>query len=284
LHGISRVKLSAVSTRATTPPPTLPAGTTAAPAGTTAARPRTDTRRRRRSPGWVPNQHGAWAMLAVPLLVGVLAGHPAWVHLPLAIFWVVGYFLFFATGLWLKSARKARYLPPVRAYALVAVPPAVAVLALRPELVRWAPLFVPPMLVGLVASARRNDRALVSGLATTVGSCLMAVVAYDAGGGTDVRRAWLVAAVLAAYFSGTVFYVKNLIRERGSERHWWMSVGFHGLMTLAMIAVSPWLVALFAVLTIRAAVVPAFGPTPKQAGTAEILATALVAVAALLAV
>jgi len=36
-----------------------------------------------RGPGWVPNQHGAWAMLASPLLVGVVAGGFAWVHLAL---------------------------------------------------------------------------------------------------------------------------------------------------------------------------------------------------------
>ncbi|MBK5250875.1 MAG: YwiC-like family protein, partial [Actinomycetales bacterium] len=31
-------------------------------------------RRRRRGPGWVPNQHGAWAMLIVPFAVGALEG------------------------------------------------------------------------------------------------------------------------------------------------------------------------------------------------------------------
>jgi len=46
---------------------------------------------RKRSPGWVPNQHGAWAMLAGPLVVGVVASGPAWVHLPLAALWFLGY-------------------------------------------------------------------------------------------------------------------------------------------------------------------------------------------------
>ena len=67
----------------------------------------------RRAPGWIPNQHGAWAMLATPLLVGILASRPTWAHLPLTAFWFLGYFAFFAAGLWLKAApaRRARYLP-----------------------------------------------------------------------------------------------------------------------------------------------------------------------------
>ena len=119
----------------------------AAPVDGTTRRPGTA---KRRGPGWVPNQHGAWAMLATPLLVGVLASEPRWVHLALAAFWVVGYFAFFATGLWLKSHRKARYLPPVRTYGLAALVLGAVVLVIDPALVVWAPLFVPPLAVGLV--------------------------------------------------------------------------------------------------------------------------------------
>ena len=61
-------------------------------------------------------------MLAGPLLVGVLASEPRWVHLPLTLLWFVGYFAFFAIGLWLRSRRKARYRPPVRAYGLATLP------------------------------------------------------------------------------------------------------------------------------------------------------------------
>jgi hypothetical protein len=44
----------------------------------------------------VPTQHGAWAMLVTPLLVGVLAAGPSAVHLPLAPFWFAGYLAFSA--------------------------------------------------------------------------------------------------------------------------------------------------------------------------------------------
>lgn len=240
-------------------------------------------RRTKRAPGWVPNQHGAWAMLATPLIVGILASGPAWVHLPLTAFWFLGYFAFFATSLWLKSRRKARYRPPVLVYSAAAALAGALTLLADPGLIRWAPVFALPLGVGLLASAVRDERSLWSGVSTTIGSSLMTLVAYDAGGGTDLSRAWLLAAVLAAYFAGTVFYVKTLIRERDNVVYYWLSVGFHSAATLALIPLCPPLTPVFAALTARAAIAPAFRITPKRAGMGEILATVVVAVTALLA-
>ena len=106
----------------------------------------------------------------------------AWVDLPLTAFWFVGYFAFFATSLWLKAGRRARWFPPVRAYGVAARA------ARRP----WShcsgrtcsggrPHSWLPLGVGLWAAAHRRDRDLLAGLATVAGSALMTVVAFDAG-------------------------------------------------------------------------------------------------------
>ena len=222
-------------------------------------------------------------MLATPFLVGVLAAQPRWVHLPLAAVWFLGYFAFFAAGLWLKAPprRRPSLRRPLLTYAAASAAAGALTLAVAPGLVRWAPLFVVPLAVGLVASWRRDDRSLVSGLATSAGSCLMTLVAYDAGGGTDWHRAWVLTGVLAAYFAGTVLYVKTMIRERGEEAYHWLSGLAHAAAACAMVAVSGWLVLVFALLTVRAAVVPAYRLTPKQVGIGEVVATLAVALTAL---
>jgi hypothetical protein len=246
----------------------------------------------RRGPGWVPNQHGAWAMLASPLLVGILAGGFAWVQLPLAALWFAGYFAFFATSLWLKARRRSRWFPPVRAYGVLTAALGLVVLAMQPGLARWTPLFVLPLGVGLYAAARRQDRALLSGLATTAGSALMTVVAYDAGPGTDLSRAWQLALVQFLYFAGTVFYVKTVIRERDNPVFRWLSGAFHALALVVVALVfglagtsgTAWpLLVVFALLLARAILVPPLRPTPKQVGLGEIAATVAVAVTSLLA-
>jgi hypothetical protein len=230
-------------------------------------------------------------MLASPLMVGVLAGGVAWVQLPLTAFWFAGYFAFFATSLWLKARRRAKWFPPVRAYGLLTAVLGVVVLAMEPGLARWAPLFAVPLGVGLWAAAHRRDRALLSGLATTAGSALMTVVAYDAGTGSDLRRAWLLALVQFLYFAGTVFYVKTVIRERDNPGFRVLSGVFHALALVVVAAVfglvqddgTAWpLLVVFALLLARAILVPPYRPTPEQVGMAEIAATVGVAATSLL--
>ena len=230
-------------------------------------------------------------MLASPLLVGILAGGVAWVQLPLAAFWFAGYFAFFATSLWLKAHRRAKWFPPVRAYAVLSVALGLVVLALQPGLARWIPLFVVPLGVGLYAAAHRRDRALLSGLATTAGSALMTVVAYDAGPGTDLTRAWELALVQFLYLAGTVFYVKTVIRERDNVEYRWLSGGFHVLALVVAVVLFgivendtlAWpLLLVFAALLARAIIVPPYRPTPKQAGLGEIAATVAVAATSLM--
>jgi FtsH-binding integral membrane protein len=239
-------------------------------------------------------------MLASPFLVGVAASGPSWRHLPLVLFWFSGYFAFFATGLWLKASRRRRHLPPVLGHGAIAVVFGLSVMALDAPMIRWAPLFAVPLGVGLWCSAHSRERSLLSGLATAAGSALMTVVAYDAGAGTDWRRAWVLAAVQAAYFAGTVFYVKSMIRQRDDAGFRRTSIGFHAaaLATLAAVVIwfdaagdaRPWgvswaVVAVFAALTARAALVPRLDPPPRPAriGVGEIAATLAVAVSSLLA-
>lgn len=223
-------------------------------------------------------------MLASPLLVGSIAGGWAWVTLPLALLWFVGYFAFFATSLWLKAGRRPKWWPPVRAYGLVTVALAGLVALLRPDLLRWAPAFLLPLGVGLWAAAQRRERDLLAGLTTVLGSSLMTVVAYDAGSTGPLDRAWLLALVQALYFGGTVFYVKSAIRERGNRGFLALSVGFHALATLAMVPLGWPLALVFAVLCLRSAVVPLLGWTPKTIGFGEVAATVVVALVSLASV
>lgn len=208
-------------------------------------------------------------MLVVPFVVGMLAAGPAPVHLPLAVLWVVGYFDFYAVGLWLKSRRKTRYVPPVRAYSIALVVPAAAVLALRPGLVVWAPAFAPLVVISLWCSHRRRDRSLLNDATTVLAACLMLPVAFFAGipapalpgstpagsvlpgsalpgstlsdaggwlgqaGPANWPQVWVATALVLVYFFGTVLYVKTLIRRRGDRGFLAVSVGYHAVVTVA---------------------------------------------------
>ncbi|VEI13488.1 YwiC-like family protein [Trueperella bialowiezensis] len=263
-------------------------------------------RKRKPGPGWIPNYHGAWAMITVPVLIGVVKSGFVWEHLLLLGLWWIGYFAFFATSLWLRSGRKARYLPPVRTYWLAMLPFALGVLVTAPHLVKWLPVFAPLVAVAAWASANRQDRSMINNVATILAACLMLPVAYDMGvggatstanggpggldgvvnavSGGDWPEIWLVTGVVAWYFVGTALYVKTNIRERGMRRWYVASVVFHAVGATAVVglascgAVTWWLAALCLVILLRAIFVPLYGHNngwlpAKVIGMGEVVAS-----------
>lgn len=254
--------------------------------------------RRRRPPGWVPNQHGAWAMLVVPPIVGAARSGPTWSHLLLFAAWLSAYLAFYAVGLWLKSHRKPRYRPAALAYAASTAVLGVPLLISHPELLRWAVVFGPLLALSLGYSARRDDRALTNDLLTTAAASAMVVVAGSLGadaaapaplgafgpawfpGGADAEL-WSAALVLFVYFAGTAFYVKTMIRERGSRGWLVASIAWH-VMTLGVtLLVWPGAAWLMGITLVRAVVVPWRWPraTAAQIGVGEVVVSVLLAVA-----
>lgn len=235
-------------------------------------------------------------MIAVPPLLGIVLGGPAWAHVPLLALWWVGYFAFYATGLWLRSHRKPRYLPPVRAYAVALVPLAAAVVLMEPSLLVWALVYAPLVATTAWCSAHRLDRSLLNDGVTVLAAGLMTAVAYDAGPGWAVvspdgagwAGVWLVTALVTAYFLGTVLYVKTNIRERGDRRYLAASVVYHGVVAAVVAvlaaggAVPPWHAVVWVLLVLRAAAVPVVADRrgrpvrPAVLGVGEVVATVLV--------
>lgn len=255
----------------------------------TATRP---ARVKRGAQGWVPNQHGAWAMVIVPWVLGF-----AWmvrdggaVVAPLLLFacWLVGYFEFFALSQWLRSRFKPRYLPAVRAYAVATAMLGLGVLALRPQWWSWALVFAPLVTLSLWLAWRRRDRGLLSGVSTVLAASLLPMVM-----GSDGVWPWTIPPELVGislvsfgYFFGTVLYVKTIIRERGSLGWVLASVGWHLLCVagaLALPAPMPrvLLASFFALMAARAWFVPWLGPlrgrnfTARAVGIGEFVATGL---------
>lgn len=219
----------------------------------------------------MPNQHGAWAFIITPWLLGLAwtvgAGRLLPEHVLLFAFWLVGYFAFFATSLWLKSRFKPRYRPAVVTYATAAAVLGLVVLALRPAWWSWVLAFAPLGGYALWMAWRRSERELVAGLATVVAACLLPLVMASDGlwrpGGLPEVPA--IALVCVGYFFGTVVYVKTIIRERGRAGYVVASVAWHLGCALAALWAPPPLPAVplslfFVLMALRAGLVAALGP------------------------
>lgn len=256
----------------------------------------------RKSPGWKPNQHGAWVMLAAPTFVGAVISGVHWRHGLLAAAWSMAYFAFFAIGLWLRSHLKARYLPPVRAYVIASAILAVPLLVAAPGLLAWGPVYAVLLAVSFTASWWREERTWWNDLATITAASIMTVVAAAVGSrgtpsATEMAWPWwplpgaqtpgvaVAATVLFAYFIGTAWYVKTMIRERENPRVYWGSVVYHVVLIMPAFTVSVLLGATALMLAARAALVPRIAPAmgPAGIGSGEIVATVVVVASVLLA-
>lgn len=207
---------------------------------------------------WVPNQHGAWAMLVSPAVLGLISGVVAGVRteapadylvvlFAVLVAWIFGYFAFFAFGLAVKARnpqRRARYMKPVYVYGAVALVGILVALLLRPELAWWAVPFAPLVAIAVGETVAGRGRSTLSGISTTVASALLYPVLNMVGqsGATtplDVDPlAWASMIFLAVYFSGTIPFVKSMIRERGNPRYLAGSIVYHGVAVLAVLGMS----------------------------------------------
>ncbi len=236
-------------------------------------------------------------MITIPALTGVVVAGWAWVHLPLLIFWWLGYLAFQAGALWLRSRRRTRYLPPLRAYALLAAPAGIATLAMRPALALWAPVFAPLVGIAVWAAHSRRERGLLNDSATVLAAVLMLPVAFSAAAPLEDPRwpwVWTVTAIQLAYFWGTIPHVKALIRERDNPAYHRFSTAYHVVLAVALgtvtvlgglreAAFDGWFItAVWGGLAVRAAWMPAHqrrtGPLrPMVIGLTEVAFSLLVA-------
>lgn len=229
---------------------------------------------------WIPDQHGAWAMLTVPFLAGTfLSPEPGPQHGLLLAAWLLGYAAVFHAQQWLRLRRVAARRPEVArrhvrpalvlgaATALAGIPLAV----LHPWLLLAGAAAAPFVAVNTRYAWRNRERALANGLAAVVPACGMLLVAARLGGG---GLPWAPAAACLLYFAGTVPYVKTMIRERNSRTYYRGSVTYHAAATALAACLSPWLALPFAAYLARAIALPGRGLKVPLVGAVELACSA----------
>ncbi|WP_432133932.1 MULTISPECIES: YwiC-like family protein [unclassified Streptomyces] len=233
---------------------------------------------------WLPQQHGAWAMLVVPFLAGTLLGTPTPWHAVLFAAWLLGYLATYHLQQWLRLRRvsrnpkaPARHVRPLVVFAAALVPPGLALVVHAPWLLLAGLAALPFLAVNCWYAAHNRERATLNGLAAVIPACGMLPVALHLGGGGYALVATLTCLL---YFAGTVLYVKTMIRERGSAGYRWASGTYHAVALAVGAVLSLWAGVFFAVCLLRALLMPALG----RVRVAVVGATEVVLSAALLTV
>jgi YwiC-like protein len=260
-------------------------------------RPVDDARDRR--PWWrpaIPPQHGAWAFLIVPVLIGFAitgASLAGWLFLGA---WIsahpVGYFGGRALAV---RARRGRWTRLARREARRAIPWAVLVALLGMPLALTRPWLLPAALglavlwaVGLVVADRRGERSMANDLllvaqAAAAVPLAVAVVAGPVAALGSLAGDTLVATLLVcAYLTGSVLHVKSLLREAGNPTFRRLDVAWHMVALACAALVDPWWILGFGPALARSVAMRP-GARPGAIGGVEAIVSVLVVVAGLLA-
>ncbi len=217
---------------------------------------------------WFPHQHGAWAMLAVPLLLGIAASAPSPWHLVLAGAAVTGYLAAATAQAWLRARRRPSFVPSLALYGGVfAATGALLVLAF-PSLLLAAVVVVPAGALIVGGARPGTPRDLVTSLAQAAIALVLAPAAAQVSGAWETDAVLRATLVAAAYLGGTILVVRSVIRERGNRGFTALSAAFHAALVVLAAAFLPWPYAACAAgLTARAIALPLV--ERRRAGTAR---------------
>lgn len=198
---------------------------------------------------WVPRQHGAWAMLAIPFVLGVVASRPGPWQGVLAVAAVSAYLASSALLDWTRARRRA-YLEPAAVFGGCFAVAGVALLAVAPGLALLAAVAAAAAVVALGASLAGHPRSLVASLAQVAQALVLVPAAALVAGAFDpptVARAVLVA---GGYLVSSVLVVRSMIRARGDRGFRALSAGYHAV---AVVVAALFLPAAYAVLALALA-------------------------------
>jgi hypothetical protein len=235
---------------------------------------------------WLPRQHGAWAMLLVPLLLGVAASRPDPWQLVLTLAAVAGHLWSSALQAWTRGRRPPAYLPPLTTYGMAFATLGLLLAATFPPLVLSLVVIVPTGLVVFRGARPGTPRDLADSLAQVAQALVLVPAAAIVSGDFAADQVVPYTVVAAVYLVGTVLVVRSVLRERGNDAFVALSIGFHAVAFIVAAVLLPWPYAVLAIgLTVRAGLLPfvqrrrAGGPHPLrpiQVGMVEIVASVAV--------
>jgi hypothetical protein len=195
----------------------------------------------------LPREHGAWVMLYVPMITGVLA---AWsFSFRVILFALSATFLFIARESlisWWRSYRRGER--RVEALQRLGIYLSLAGLSIAPPIIADRLFALVPLGVGALLllainaemAAKREDRTILGEILAIAGLTMAAPAAHYVAEGTwDERAIWLWA-LSALYFASSVFYIKlrvNLVNARKQDerkRVWRRCATYHAFLLVSL--------------------------------------------------
>jgi len=232
---------------------------------------------------WIPRQHGAWPMLAIPLLLGLsVSRFDAW-QLALAGAAAGGYLTSVTLQTWRRARNRRKYRLALLVYGSVFAAFSLALTISHPALCLALLALLPAAAVTVSLSRPGRPRGAVEGLAHVAEALVLVPASAYLAGPIDYSRVALATLAAGLYLAGTVLAVRSVIRKRGNSRFAALSIGYHTVAAITALLLLPAAyAAFFLALALRAIALPvaerrlantAHRLRPIEVGVVEIVAS-----------
>jgi hypothetical protein len=189
---------------------------------------------------WIPRQHGAWAMLVLPVLLGVAASRPSPWQLVVGGAALAAYLASATAQAWTRSRRPPEHRLPIAVYGSIAAVLGAALLVAFPPLALTGLVVVPTAAIVFRGARPGTRRDLANSVAQVAQALVLVPAAAWVSGAWDPTRVLAYVAVAGGYQLGTVLVVRSVLRERGNTGFLALSVAFHvALVAGALLAGLP---------------------------------------------
>ncbi|MBJ8055534.1 YwiC-like family protein [Bacillus cereus] len=202
----------------------------------------------------IPKQHGAWGMLFIPFVLGILIGKWTWYHISLLLAWLFVYLATYPLLIYVKQPRKKYYLHCFFLYFSVTCVCAIIALIYEWRIVFFSIIMLPFFFINIYFSRKKNERALLNDICAIILFCIGGIISYYFTMKTIDENILMIATISFLYFMGSTFYVKTMIREKKNPTYRFVSWWYHSLLVIATLIVSPWITVIFIPSLIRSIV------------------------------
>ncbi|WP_113927062.1 YwiC-like family protein [Bacillus sp. P14.5] len=184
----------------------------------------------------LPKQHGAWAMLLVPFILGISESSFELPHIPLLIGWLFLYLATYPMLMLVKGKKKSEYVKWSAIYLGISMFMLVTVLLFDWRMLYFGVAMIPFFLVNIYFAKKKKERAFTNDVIAIIEFCIGGLASFYLGSGEIDIEGWSLLFYSFLFFLGSTFFVKTMIREKKNKTFRLYSWGYH-LSLLAMMPI-----------------------------------------------
>ncbi|WP_280769279.1 YwiC-like family protein [Salipaludibacillus daqingensis] len=232
---------------------------------------------------YIPREHGAWAMVIVPYWLGAGMTGVTFNHI---IFFIGLFSLYFAQAPLLTYLRQPKHQdvwPSFFIYVTFGSFFLVPNFIVDLSLFYIALIIFPFFFINLVFAKLKKERLFLNDLSAIIALSAFLLFSYQIGNNTLLLEAFYYMFVVVAFFVGSVFHVKSLLREKGNITFRRISVLYHiGMVVIMFVFVSTGAGVAFLISLVKTVAMPKkYLKKPIQIGIVEIINSSFFIIAVL---